>query len=147
MSKPQFTSNATTTQSTFSILGIKLPKFTQSSKSKVGNHKSLPFSKSHPIHDKKNSLILSIGDSNVQSLSRIIEPKQIFPIPALQSETKNATIHFSMLHELFPWKDTNKYLDPPNTAQITKQNRIPPSLPWETNELIGWISKHGWGVV
>lgn len=69
----------------------------------------------------KTSLILSIGDSNVQPLSRIIEPKQISPIPALQSGTENAAIHSSMLHELFPWKDTNKYLHLPNTAQITKQ--------------------------
>lgn len=75
----------------------------------------------------KISLILSTGDSNVQPLSRIIEQEQIFPIPALRSQTENATTHFSMLHELFPWKDTNKYLDPPNMAQITKQSRISPS--------------------
>lgn len=83
----------------------------------------------------KISLILSTGDSNVQPLSRIIEPKEIFPILALQSETENATTHFSTLHELFPWKDTNKYLDPPNMAQITKQSRISPSPTRETNEL------------
>lgn len=146
MSKSQFTSNATTTQSTFSILGKNYQNLPSHWNPKLGiiNHY---LSLNLIQFMTKISLILSTGDSNVQPLSRIIEPKQIFPIPDLQSETENATTHFSMLHELFPWKDTNNSLDPSNMAQITKQSRISPSPTWETNELTCWISKHRWGVV